>query len=116
MLLTAAACGQAGAPPVTPQWTLDPVHPAVGEPTEIRLTLGDRTTGLLIDARLQLEAQMSHPGMATIVAPMTQSSPGVYEAVVKLSMRGDWVLVATGETPDGRRIREDLNVPDVGGR
>jgi hypothetical protein len=64
-------------------------------------------------AKLQCAAQMSHPGMAPIIATIAERKPGVYEARLQFSMAGDWVLVASGELPDGQRIESSFRVPDV---
>ena len=49
---------------------------------------------------------MSHPGMAPIAARFSEMGNGVYAAGVDFTMAGDWIVVATGTLPDGRRFMQ----------
>jgi hypothetical protein len=105
-------CSRRGAE-VTVTWTIDPPRPLAGVESVVRLDVrnsdGTPATGL----RLQCAAQMSHPGMAPIISPVVERSPGTYETRLQLSMAGDWVLVASGELPDGRSMTSSFRIPDV---
>jgi hypothetical protein len=61
-------------------------------------------------ARLSLEGHMSHPGMAPVVAPMTDRGDGRYQARLPLTMTGEWSLVITGRLPSGSRIVEEHRI------
>jgi hypothetical protein len=111
-LLAAGACRPA-APSPEANWTIAPDHPSVGDRARVRLTLRTRAQAPVSGARLRLEAQMTHPGMPAMVVPMTEPSAGVYDAVVQFSMRGNWVLVASGELADGTHVTKDLAVTGV---
>jgi hypothetical protein len=63
-------------------------------------------------ASLRLEAHMSHPGMAPVVADLIERD-GIYESRVQLTMAGPWVIVASGELADGRRIVKQTKVTAV---
>jgi hypothetical protein len=79
-----------------------------------RITLRDISRNAPIDgARLRLEGHMSHPGMTPVTTTVIERSPGEYEAQLRLSMAGDWVLVLTGDLPDGRRLTRQLDVVGV---
>ena len=94
-------------------WTIEPSTPSASTNTLARITLNDREQQPVNGARLQLEAHMTHPGMAPVVRPLTARGGGVYEAHVQFSMAGDWVLVVTGELADGRRITRSLPIAGV---
>lgn len=56
---------------------------------------------------------MSHPGMTPVTTSVTERGGGVYEAQLRFSMAGDWVLVLTGELPGGTRLTRQLDVVGV---
>lgn len=111
-----AACAGQGADSkgITASWTLDPAPPAIGRDTVTRITLRDSATDTPVGgARLQLEGHMSHPGMTPVITSVAERSPGEYEAQLRFSMTGDWVLVLTGELADGARVTKQLEVVGV---
>jgi hypothetical protein len=57
---------------------------------------------------------MTHPGMAPVTADVRETDPGVYEAALRFTMAGDWVLVLDGALADGRRLRRQLAISGVG--
>ena len=95
------------------QWALDPAAPSASIDTIARITVHDERRQPVTGARLQLEAHMSHPGMAPVVGRFTDRGGGAYDTRLQFSMAGDWVLVVTGELPDGRRITRSLPVAGV---
>jgi hypothetical protein len=103
LLCGAAACSRDAVRDVRVALVVDPVKPAVGSETTVRVTLDDGR-GPLRGARIRVEAHMSHPGMAPIVVETRETDAGTYTARLPLSMAGEWTLVATGMLPDGRRI------------
>jgi hypothetical protein len=110
-LAAAVACSQP-AQDVRVAWQLQPASPAAGTPATVRMTLA-RGGEMVPGARLRLEGHMSHPGMTPIVTDVTEIGDGVYEARLKFSMVGDWVLVLAGSLPDGTRVTAHHDVPDV---
>ena len=113
--LLAAACGHRPATPpeIALAWTLSPPAPAVG-PAVLRLALSDRRGGRpLAGARVTVEADMSHPGMAPIVASVRELAPGAYAAALRFTMAGDWVVLVDARLRDGREARWELPVPGV---
>ncbi|HXO43575.1 MAG TPA: FixH family protein [Thermoanaerobaculia bacterium] len=109
------ACGQrsAAAPAIALAWTLSPRAPAVG-PAVLRLALADRRGGRpLAGARVTVEAEMSHPGMAPVFASAREVAPGVYQAELRFTMAGDWVLLVDATLRDGRAVRRELWVRGV---
>ena len=118
LLACAAAigCAQDGAAArqVDVAWTVSP-SPSITAETNASITLRDRAHTPVAGAHLRLEAQMAHPGMAPIVVPLEEQSAGIYTGAVRFSMAGDWVLVATGDLPDGSRLTSQFAVGGVAG-
>ena len=112
-----AACREAARPPddLRIEWRLTPAPATVG-PSTIRLTLLDASGRPVPDARLRLEGQMTHPGMAPAIADVHERASGEYEAAMTFSMAGDWVLLLDGELADGRRVRREMRVSIAGSR
>ena len=110
----AAGCSSAAQDQIHATWTIAPARPVTAAVTSARVTLVDARQHPVHDARLRLEAQMSHPGMAPVIADMRERADGVYEADVRLSMAGDWVLVAAGELSNGTRVAWSQGLPNVG--
>jgi hypothetical protein len=109
--LAALACGQPEpAHPVTVNLELDPAAPVAGRGTRALVTLRTSDGNAIRGATLQLEAHMSHPGMAPVVATFSETKDGVYAAPVDFTMAGDWVLVASATLPDGRRVTQTQRV------
>jgi hypothetical protein len=94
-------------------WTLDPSPPIVGTPGVVRLTLRDRDKKPVAGARLRLEGVMSHPGMAPVNATVTERGNGEYDAPLQFTMAGDWILLVTGELPDGMPFKQQIEINGV---
>jgi hypothetical protein len=110
--LLALACTH-GARDVGITWKIEPTPPVTDTLTVVRLTLQHADGRMARDARLRLEAHMTHPGMAPLVADVTDRGNGAYDARVQLSMAGDWVFVVSGVLADGTRITKETRVPAV---
>jgi len=110
---SAAACSRQADLADGVEWTMTPTPPVVGTETTLEVTLRDRSRQPMRGARIQVEAHMSHPGMAPIVAPAAERGDGIYEAQLQLTMRGEWILMVTGTLPDGRRLSHRIEIPDV---
>lgn len=100
-------------PEITVTWTLNPRRPTADAEIIVRLELVNADGSPVNGARLQCDAQMSHPGMTPIAGAVVERGQGVYETRLRLTMPGDWVLVASGELPDGRRVASSTRVPGV---
>jgi hypothetical protein len=112
----AAGCGRspAAAPgELAVDWRVDPAPPSLAEGTRVVLTLRDSVTGPVTGATLKIEAHMAMPGMSPYLAEATEQGNGVYEAPVRFSMRGDWVVVVDGTLADGRRVTKSLDIHGV---
>jgi hypothetical protein len=107
-----AACGR-HSPAIQARWNITPSPPAAGTELRIGLELRDTQGRPVNNARLRLEAHMSHPGMTPVTSDVIERSPGSYEARVRLPMAGDWRLVVAGTLGDGSRVTVDTQVPGV---
>jgi hypothetical protein len=98
----AAACRRPSAD-VTVLWDVaDTLH--TGPSQRVRFALRDGARQPVRGATLTVEAHMAHPGMAPAVAAARETAAGRYEALLPLSMAGDWILVVSGSLPDGTRV------------
>jgi hypothetical protein len=102
-------CGAPADSTVTVGWTIEPTPAVAGAEILVRCVVqhaGKPVTG----ARLQLEAHMTHPGMAPVTGAVIERTAGSYEARIHLSMAGDWILVMTGALADGSRITKETRM------
>jgi hypothetical protein len=109
----AAGCRSDPSGQIDAEWTLDPSPPVAGSDVLAHVTLRDSAKMPVLGAKLRVEGQMSHPGMAPVISDLTERGGGVYDAHLKLTMAGDWTLVLTGELANGARITKHLDLPGV---
>jgi YtkA-like len=64
-------------------------------------------------ARVQVEADMDHPGMAPVFADAAETAPGSYRAQLNFTMGGDWVVLFHITLADGRKIEKQMDVKGV---
>jgi hypothetical protein len=91
---------------------VSPNPPQVGLAT-LALTLSDANGQPISGARIELEGNMSHAGMAPVFSQATEVAPGRYEAPLEFTMSGDWFILAKATLPDGRSLERQLNLPNV---
>lgn len=98
---------------VAMEWTVAPSPPRTGAAT-LSLTLTDRSSGRpLRGAAVNIEGNMSHPGMEPVFSAAREVAPGRYEAPLTLTMAGDWVLLVGGRLRDGRAFERQVALPGV---
>jgi hypothetical protein len=95
---------------VSVEWKMTPAQPIAGTPSLGTLTLRDGARRPLGGARLQVVGHMSHPGMAPVVATVTERGDGVYQVDLRFTMNGDWILLVSGSVPDGRRLNHRIDI------
>jgi len=81
--------------------------------TTITLRLTNISGQPVSGARIKLEANMSHPGMAPVFADATELDEGRYRSTLELSMAGDWIVVAHVTLSDGRRSDQQFEINGV---
>jgi len=91
---------------VSPQ----PVH--VG-PVTITLKISDFSSKPVSGAHVQLEGDMSHAGMAPVMAETKEIEAGRYQGFLQLNMAGDWVVLAHVILADGRKLEPQINLSGV---
>lgn len=92
--------------------TLDPSPPVVGD-AEVSLKLTDSSGAPLKGADLRVEGNMNHAGMKPSFADLEEVEPGSYAGTLKFTMGGDWFLLVTGKTLDGKNVDAKIDVPGV---
>lgn len=111
-----AACG----PPATPTNDLvltlhvEPATLQVGQ-ANLVVTVTDKDGKPVDDARVEVEGNMTHPGMAPVTAQVEGGTNGTYRLPFTWSMGGDWVISVTARLPDGRQSQADFPFSVDGG-
>lgn len=113
--LTTGCRSEAPAEDVRVEWDIRPDPPQVGS-TAVVVTISDTAGHPIQDARVDVEATMTHPGMRPEMAAAEEIEPGRYEAALTFSMGGDWVLLLQAELPDGRVVQRERELPGVASR
>lgn len=99
-------------PNVTLTYQVAPQPTRVGNVT-ITIKMTDRTQKPIDGATVKLEGNMSHAGMAPVVAEATEVGPGRYQANMKLTMAGDWDVLVLLTLPDGSEEDQQFEIKNV---
>jgi len=67
----------------------------------------------LTGARIAIEAEMSHPGMAPVFGEAREIEPGRYQAHLTFAMAGDWVILLHATLPGGQKLERQIDVRGV---
>jgi len=65
------------------------------------------------NAEVELEGDMSHPGMAPAFGNAKGLGSGEYEGPLHLNMPGDWVVLVHVKLPDGRKLEREIPLHGV---
>lgn len=87
--------------PVPLSWSVSPNPPKVG-PIEV-------TLNTIEGATIDVEGNMSHPGMAPLYAKAQEAKAGTYAFKMDLNMAGDWILFLKIKSRDG--VVEERSIP-----
>lgn len=94
--------------------TIEEQTPHQVGPATILFSLTDTLTGQPVtNAEVQVESNMTHPGMAPSQAEAVEVAPGDYEAPLDFTMPGDWYLLFDIRLPDGQTLTRQVNVAGV---
>ena len=92
---------------------VSPQPPRVG-PLTITLKATHASGRPATAAKVNVEANMSHPGMTPVFADAKETAPGRYSSTLELSMAGDWNFVVHMSLPDGRKVEYHFDIKGVG--
>ena len=114
LLAAAAGCSPPGVPDdgARVEINVTPQPPAAGS-ARIEILISDPQGRPLAATGVDLEANMSHPGMQPSFTTARLEQPGRWLAELELTMGGDWVVLVTARLEDGRAIRRELRLPGV---
>lgn len=98
---------------LTVSYEVSPLPARVGDVT-ITIKLKDvGSSEPITGARIRLEGNMSHAGMAPVFAEAKEIGPGQYRTNMKLSMAGDWHVLMHLILPDGRELDQEFEIKEV---
>ena len=81
--------------------------PKLGE-VQVRVTVLDGGEAVN-DAQVEITGDMTHAGMAPVVAAAAPQGDGVYLSQgFEFNMAGDWILTVEAVYPDGGKVTENL--------
>ena len=100
------------APDLTLTHEVSPQPPRTGQVT-ITLRLADTSGTPVTGARVKLEGNMSHAGMAPVFADAKEIEPGRYESNMELAMAGDWHVSVSMVLPDRRQVEREFEIKGV---
>src|SRR5437879_2706526 len=78
---------------VSVDYEVAPQPPQVGS-VNIMVTLAEGSTKPVTGARVKLEADMSHAGMAPVFGEAREVARGRYQASLNFPMAGDWIILS----------------------
>lgn len=112
--LTIAGCHKPSDPPpaISIEESIAP-QPVRSGDEMVSVHLTDAAGQPLSHARIEVEGDMDHPGMAPVFSSAEETAPGSYRAPLTFTMGGDWVVLLHITLADGRRIERQWNVKGV---
>ena len=113
-VLGATACRRAARPEpgIIVKSQIAPRPARVG-PATVTIQMKDIAAKPVSRATIQVEADMSHPGMSPVFGEAEEIGPGSYQARTDFSMPGDWVVLFHIQLPDGQKIERQMDVRGV---
>jgi len=113
VLVLAVACQKTAKPPdIAVQYEITPQPPRAGA-TTIALKLTDKNGAPVGGARVDLEGNMSHAGMAPLSSEAKEIETGKYRGTLQLTMAGDWIVLVHITLPDGHKLQRQIEINGV---
>lgn len=97
---------------LTISYEVSPLPARVGDVT-ITIAMKDGSNEPIAGARIKLEGNMSHAGMAPVFVDAKEISPGLYRTNMNLSMAGDWYVLVHLTLSDGRELEQEFEIKEV---
>lgn len=97
---------------VTIEHQITPQPVRVG-PATLTLRLADASRQPVTGASITLEGNMSHPGMSPTFAQAKEIEGGRYQAILDLTMAGDWTILVHVTLAGGQKLERQLDVKGV---
>lgn len=94
------------------QSKISPLPPRVG-PAAIMLTLSDSSAKPVTGAKIVIEDDMSHAGMAPGFSGTKEVEPGRYRGDLAFSMAGDWIVLLHITLANGTEVERQIQVNAV---
>lgn len=113
-MLFTAGCSRPidSAPTITVEHVISPDPPRVG-PATVTFKLADVRTKPISGARVTLEGDMSHAGMAPVFEEAKEIETGQYQAHLRFAMAGDWIILLHIRLPSGQTLERQFSVSGV---
>ncbi len=113
LFVFAFACQKIAKPPdIAVQYEIAPQPPRAGTTTiDVRLT--DKNGVPVGGARVDLEGNMSHAGMAPVNGEAKEIETGKYRGTLQLTMAGDWIVLVHIALPDGQKLQRQIEINGV---
>ena len=113
LVLLALACKQsASSSDISIEHEIAPLPTRVGA-ASIKLKLKDKDGKPLGGARVELEGNMTHPGMSPVKGETRETAPGEYGGTLQFTMAGDWIILVNVTLADGQRVQHQIEVKNV---
>ena len=94
-------------------WRITPNPARLNSSLDLTIHLKDHQNQPISNAKVNIEANMSHPGMVPQLFEAKAFENGFYKIHFIPTMAGDWLLFVTIKEASGRVIKEEIpfNVP-----
>jgi hypothetical protein len=88
-------------------------QPVQAGPVTLNLKVLDAAMKPVPGARIELEGDMTHPGMAPVFGKATEGAEGHYSGRLDLPMGGDWVILMHVTLAGGQKVERQTDVKGV---
>jgi hypothetical protein len=103
---------EANQPELKMDLQLEPSPPVVGD-AEVSLKMTDASGQPVEGAEVRVEGNMNHAGMKPSFADLKEVEPGRYAGTLEFTMGGDWFLLITAKTAEGKTVEQKIDVKGV---
>ena len=99
-------------PSITFKYNVTPQPARVGEAT-IDVEIRDKANQPVSGAHVELEGNMSHPGMSPVSGVAREIESGKYRGTLQLTMAGDWIVLVNVTLSNGERLQHRFELNGV---